>query len=113
MRPKFTPAEIRELAKELRELDTPCNEKGCPVCAAADALEYLLQEIEEWRPIETAPKDGQSIWVYEPRRFTQFIAWWKSDFDGEYWQNEADSEPDPSHWRPLPPPPAQQKEKAV
>lgn len=59
----------------------------------------------EWQPIETAPTDGTPIWAVQGSR--QFVAWW--DYhpadDVEFWRDEADSEPQPTHWMPLPAPP--------
>lgn len=59
-----------------------------------------------WRDIESAPRDGTLLWLLEPGRGPerrQFVGWW--DRDGEYWQDDADSEPDPAVWQPLPEPP--------
>lgn len=57
--------------------------------------------LREWQPIETAKKDGTHI-----IGLTQFGAreiWWHRDFyEGEFWQDEGDSEPEPTHWVPMP-----------
>lgn len=59
---------------------------------------------QAWQPIETAPKDGTNI-----IGLTQWGAleiWYVRDaYEGEYWQDYSDSEPDPTHWLPLPAPP--------
>lgn len=62
--------------------------------------------MSEWQPIETAPKDNIPILAYCKGDVCK--VWWQTDFlDGsQYWQNEADSEPQPTHWMPLPEPPA-------
>lgn len=59
----------------------------------------------DWQPIETAPKDGRRLWLYEPSY--GYEGWWHTDFPrGEaYWMDDADSEPQPTHWRALPAPP--------
>ena len=65
----------------------------------------------DWQPIATAPRDDTACWAYEAGK--QFIARWQRKnkrlghergflrrFD-QYW------EPcDPTHWQPLPSPPA-------
>lgn len=70
-------------------------------------IERLDDKMDEWKPIETAPKDGTAIWVagvgtMEPVR-TQ------SHWHGE-WQNIYNGNSigwKPTHWQPLPvPPPA-------
>jgi hypothetical protein len=57
--------------------------------------------LREWLPIETAPKDGTHV-----IGLTQFGAreiWWHQDsYEGEFWQDEGDSEPEPTHWVPMP-----------
>ena len=62
-----------------------------------------------WRPIETAPMDGACIMAYwKTMRITMFpmIVFWD-----EGWQPFNDMMRDygevyPTHWTPLPPPPA-------
>ena len=74
-------------------------------------LERLRREVE-WRPIETAPKDGTEILAYgyarcDGSRYAngQHIAWWDAELG---WTGR---DPDDrvtlhlSHWRPLPPRP--------
>jgi hypothetical protein len=58
-----------------------------------------------WRPIETAPRDGTPFWAFQAGR--QFVCWEDDHPDcGPCWFDDADSEPDPTHWMPLPAPPA-------
>lgn len=66
--------------------------------------------VSDWRPIETAPKDGTRLWLYFPHKQEddrQCIGWWQEDgANGSYWMDHADSNiTDPSHWMPRPAPP--------
>ena len=60
-----------------------------------------------WLPIETAPKDGSRFWAYENRTdYKHYECWWQYDFaEWEGWQDDWDSEPEPTHWMPFPEPP--------
>jgi hypothetical protein len=60
-----------------------------------------------WQPIETAPRSGTRVLLFQRPRGA-FEGWWKSDFAGSeaYWTDDQDSEPAPTHWQPLLPPPA-------
>lgn len=59
---------------------------------------------EGWRDMASAPKDGTRFLARQGDR--HFDCWWVSDpYEGCFWQDEADSEPDPTHWMPLPPAP--------
>lgn len=66
-----------------------------------------------WLPIKTAPKDGQEIWVFNGE---QGVMNWTEGISiaGKWalwiWSDstlaDVDPEPEqPTHWRPLPPPP--------
>ena len=71
----------------------------------------------EWRPIETAPKDGQSILLgcnYDRHGKARVaLAWWDKGMwlEAQYWnESEGDWENcrvefKPSHWMPLTEPP--------
>ncbi|TGR71442.1 DUF551 domain-containing protein [bacterium M00.F.Ca.ET.194.01.1.1] len=64
-----------------------------------------MSEEHHWHPIETAPKDGTQFLAFEIGGY--FNCWWHDNgYDEQYWMDDADSEPSPSHWMPLPPPPA-------
>lgn len=67
----------------------------------------------EWQPIETAPKDGTPVLVFVPRdRFVAVMQYkprhngdkiggdWAEDLGEQFWRFT------PSHWMPLPEPPA-------
>lgn len=63
-----------------------------------------------WQPIETAPRDGTLIWTYDTKRSPESamrVCWWTSFYrDEEGWVDDDDSEPEPTHWKPLPLSPA-------
>jgi hypothetical protein len=57
--------------------------------------------------IETAPKDGTQFLAFDKGSY--FNCWWHDNGYGEqYWMDDAESEPNPSHWMPLPVAPAKQ-----
>ena len=84
-------------------------EKTC--IAQDDKLQALKAErdkLKEWQPIETLPphwkRDGVSILIYCPFFYVR-----QSHFEGGCWQvNEwrKAKTPAPTHWMPLPEPPA-------
>jgi hypothetical protein len=71
--------------------------------------------MSEWRPIETAPKDGTVIIVYRPEHDGKYIPrvgtdYWatfrakRSNFSGPSWaKSRRDTQP--TLWQPLPAPP--------
>lgn len=61
-----------------------------------------------WSPIETAPQDGTRILLFQKSSRGAFEGWWHDDWPHaeHYWMDDADSEPDPTHWRPLLPEPS-------
>lgn len=51
--------------------------------------------------IDTAPKDGTHILGLTQWGWRE-IWYVKDQHDGEYWTDDGDSEPEPTHWAPLP-----------
>jgi hypothetical protein len=73
--------------------------------------------VGEWRPIESAPKDGSSILVWWPdwqkREMCSnepVVAWWTGTWwqAGNYWCDPSWALP--IRWMPLPPPPKEKPE---
>lgn len=63
----------------------------------------------EWKPIETAPKDGSRVLTYRYGfRESMAVAWFNNSGCGvERWVPVNGSAwPDPTHWMPLPAPPS-------
>jgi hypothetical protein len=76
--------------------------------------------MNEWQPIETAPKDGTRFLAFFPLekndeyyaqiviiRWSYYKRWESAEYGGEL-DYEFDSQP--THWMPLPNPPKQEKE---
>jgi hypothetical protein len=84
------------------------------VVAARTALESRLRELlPGWRPIESAPKEGQRVlltgkgyqgteWVCEGWHDAHRGSWWEANVDDSDTHGMAIY---PTHWQPLPPPP--------
>lgn len=62
----------------------------------------------EWRPIETAPKDGTELIAsrfWGDGSVVAIMHWLPLDGDG-FWDSDGwDADWEPTHWIPLPPPP--------
>jgi hypothetical protein len=63
-----------------------------------------------WQPIETAPKDGTDMLVYQNGCFDVASVWWIDDNGDAVWFN-GDVVVYPTHWMPLPDPPDDGEEK--
>lgn len=81
-----------------------------------------LREANAWQPIETAPRDGTKILVFTHRENVEISKWFESYFDEyepvegtEYFRKvrrkytEGWNSNTPTHWRPLPAPPAEKE----
>lgn len=67
----------------------------------------LVQDEAGWRDISTAPKDGTPFLAWEDSDRGPFKCWWRDEWPKReaYWMDYNDSEPNPTHWMPLPAPP--------
>ena len=89
----FSVAEVKKLAADLAE---------------RDAEIAALRAAREWRPIESAPRDGTRVLLWIAVSGT--APWAETaEFDGdEWWRNDGDEicgENSPTHWQPVPPAP--------
>jgi hypothetical protein len=70
--------------------------------------------MSDWQPIETAPTDGTNVLIAEVSRGSLGEAYYDYNADQKrwYWANTGAGdypdphEPSPTHWMPLPAPPA-------
>ena len=69
-------------------------------------LERLREAEREWRGMETAPTNGQSVLLFCPRArdygYARIRLTWRKD---GLWQGANNTLWPPTHWMPLPPPP--------
>lgn len=81
---------------------------GADWVALEDAAEsaifeyYAAKIVMSWQPIETAPKDGSEFLGWFPG--STVMIWWMGQggvWGNDFWEGEA-----PTHWMPLPNPPA-------
>ena len=64
--------------------------------------------MSEWQPIETAPKDGTDFLAYSDACNVYGVAYWNTFHHAGYLvcNDSARDFFNPTHWMPLPPPPA-------
>jgi hypothetical protein len=59
--------------------------------------------MSDWQPIETAPKDGTRVLIYEPNTEEGGSVLLGKYEDGQW--HDLDFNRNPTHWMPLPEPP--------
>jgi len=66
-----------------------------------DTSTWMGQQVSEWQPIETAPKDGTEVLIYDPSypKNPMAVDWYCPHDDTPGWLGT------PTHWMPLPAPP--------
>lgn len=67
----------------------------------------------QWRPIEAAPKDGTPLLLLWPDAAEKMaVMWWDGYCEGwmGYYDGINPGQMPPTHWMPLPPPPAGEQE---
>lgn len=58
-----------------------------------------------WRPIETAPKDGARVLLWDGEAFTGSYAAVAHDAEFDKWCDDEQQPREPTDWMPLPDPP--------
>lgn len=102
-------------------LTFPAGPPDMKMLAAWDGTPYRIVPTEEyarlrtllsssrgeqgWRTIDSAPKDGRKMLGLIGEDEVGTIWWHRDAYEGEWWMDEADSEPEPTHWMPMPPAP--------
>lgn len=106
--------------EQIATLEKLGNSKAFSSLAVRSLIARIRAEAE-WQPIETAPKDGTriDIWAINHSLFNKpgsriIDAYWGrvSDWMGrerDDWVGAASEHIEPTHWRPLPAPPALSK----
>ena len=109
-------AEVGELADALKlasEVGIKIADEVTRLKAEVERLR-ALSENSEWQPIETAPKDMTRVLGYVEESVV--VMWWFSYSSHDYgcWETvDGESEVDPTHWMPLPKPPAKEGKPSV
>lgn len=110
----MTPAEIKALVERLEARET-CS---CGICDGTvlvnpdgpEAATMLRSFMDGgWRPIETAPRDGTwflAVWNDSRLTAVSTPAYGVIMWDGDEWREADDIVSEPTHWLPLPTPPA-------
>ena len=104
---------IGGLCKEIERLRARCEAYKGQVEAGAVEIERLRACLE-WRPIETAPKDGTRILLWAPGarldiwKWIDISRWWEAG-DTEWWREGIHG---PTHWMPIPEPLETEKGRA-
>lgn len=120
----MTPEQYTSLPERLRAVtaDTTLTDYQSDLMHwSADEIDRLRAEVAamradaEWRPIETAPQVGTAFLLGVVRGVVRVIRWGKTSHVPLYGWCLADQGPEdfdlctPTHWRPLPTPPAQEQ----
>ena len=93
--------------EEIKQIEAESRHWTCPLHLGLH-IRRLLYDVKArtWQPIETAPKDGTKVLAFDglgkTRPFALVMKFnvdvWEDTLEGMSWE--------PSHWMPLPPPPA-------
>jgi len=105
--------DLNELREALAALKDDCPDE-CTKIVYEAAQAHLDSQ---WKPIESAPKDGSRFLAYEKKENAStdascFECWWEEDYTIDEWGVRVGAWDDdwalsrePTHWVPLPTPP--------
>lgn len=108
---------IHELPEKWREQSIAPKDDCLPTLYLRHAAELEAALANQWRPIETAPKDGTLVLLVQPWRRTAIGSYridqmahdagptWLADDYDEYSTGYASTPLAPAYWMPLPAPP--------
>ena len=106
MTPELKSAIVQARAEVEAELELSVQDGW--VCLPVHDLRLILAALaeREWREMETAPTNGQSVLLFCPRArdygYARIRLTWRKD---GLWQGANNTLWPPTHWMPLPPPP--------
>lgn len=112
--------EIRKAVEEIREAvrpliqKFPCDKPDCGWCTAeervVDAIARALAVIDagDWQPIESAPKDGTPVLLFDGKGIHDGA--WANYPHMPCWDWKDGQTADPTHWKPLPAAPGSKEE---
>jgi hypothetical protein len=106
--PRVSPERLEEIltALERANAERYSDAGDWLACEEAEAMARELlerREREDWRPIETAPHNGDEILAQTLEHGVTIICW-----QGDHgWRTSRKDETTPTHWRPRPAPPAE------
>ena len=75
-----------------------------------DRIKELEAQVT-WQPIETAPKTGISVLLWDETLEECTSGWYRVNHTGDQWRNENDLGIEATHWMPLPNPPKGKQNK--
>ena len=103
--------QLAALKTELREICAAIDDPACDLTLTTVECIKKLKAENEWRPIETAPKDGTVFLGYKRGQFRECYKVPRDDcdmwcFGGTSGADDLFPNIKPTHWMPLPKPPA-------
>ncbi len=104
--------ETARLQAELADADAANDRlEGIIQGLAAECRQHKadLAALRDWQPIETAPRDGSTVIVFDSKH-KDVVAAYFSEYDRSWWVL-GQGEVLPTHWRPLPPAPENPSER--